>query len=83
MISTGMVGIDDMLGGGGSMLQIAGKKIAFIDMIDRERIQRSAPTRDAAENEWRARINKLCKENITDVRLVLESLVEFITQFSC
>ncbi len=122
MISTGMAGIDDMLGGGiprgskvlysmesgvngqlfmistiyralaedlscliilphttvdaflhdaanmrGSMLQIAGKKIAFIDMIDRERIQRSAPTRDAAENEWRARINKLCEENPTDV----------------
>ena len=122
MISTGMVGIDDMLGGGiprgskvlysmepgvngqlfmisaiyealakdlscliilphttvdaflhdaanlrGSILQITGKKIAFIDMIDRERIQRSAPTRDAAENEWRARINKLCKENQTEV----------------
>jgi len=122
MISTGMAGIDDMLGGGiprgskvlysmepgvngqlfmistiyealakdlscliilphttldaflhdaanmrGSKLQIAGKKIAFIDMIDRERIQRSAQTRDAAENEWRARINKLCKENQTEV----------------
>jgi len=122
MISTGMTGIDDMLGGGipkgskvlysmepgvngqlfmistiyealtkdlscliilphttvdaflhdaanmhGSILQTTGKKIAFIDMIDRERIQRSATTRDTAENEWRARINKLCKENQTEV----------------
>jgi small GTP-binding protein len=122
MISTGMTGIDDMLGGGiprgskvlysmepgvngqlfmistiyealakdlsclvilphttvdaflhdaanmrGSMLQTDGKKIAFIDMIDRERIQRSAPTRDAAEKEWRARISKLCNENQTEV----------------
>ncbi len=122
MISTGMAGIDDMLGGGiprgskvlysmepgvngqlfmistiyealakdlsclviiphttvdaflhdaanmrGSMLQTVGKKIAFIDMIDRDRIQRSAPTRDAAEKEWQARINKLCKENQTEV----------------
>lgn len=122
MISTGMAGIDDMLGGGiprgskvlysmepgvngqlfmistiyealekdlsclvilphttvdaflhdaanmrGNVLDITGKKIAFIDMIDRERIQRSSPTRAAAENEWRARINKLCKERRVEV----------------
>ncbi len=122
MISTGMAGIDDMLGGGiprgskvlysmepgvngqlfmistiyealakdlsclvilphttvdafmhdaanmrGAKLELTEKKIAFIDMIDRERIQRSAPTRAAAENEWRARITKLCKENQVEV----------------
>jgi signal recognition particle receptor subunit beta len=122
MISTGMAGIDEMLGGGiprgskvlysmepgvngqlfmistiydalakdrscliilphttvdaflhdaanmrGTMLPTIEKKIAFIDMIDRERIQRSAPTREAQEKEWRARINKLCKENQTEV----------------
>jgi len=122
MISTGMAGIDDLLGGGiprgskvlysmepgvngqlfmistiyealakdlsclvilphttvdaflhdaanmrGSVLDITGKKIVFIDMIDRERIERRSPTRAAAENEWRARINKLCTENQADV----------------
>jgi signal recognition particle receptor subunit beta len=122
MISTGMAGIDDLLGGGiprgskvlysmepgvngqlfmistiyealakdlsclvilphttvdaflhdaakmrGSPLDITGKKCAFFDMIDRERIQRCAPTPAAAEKEWRARITKLCQENQTEV----------------
>jgi hypothetical protein len=51
----------------GSNLEIAGRKCVFIDAIDRERIQRIAPTLESAEREWRLRISKLCEENKVDV----------------
>jgi len=118
MISTGMYGIDDMLGGGipegsrvlyslepgvngqlfmistlyealqkgqsclviiphttvdaflndfvhlrGKPLDVKENKIAFLDSVDRERIQRRAGKGGAAELEWQARIKKLCTEN--------------------
>ncbi len=122
MISTGMFGIDDMLGGGipdgsrvlyslepgvdgqlfmistlyaalekrqsclviiphttvdafmhdvghlrGKTIRAKEHKIAFLDSVDRERIQRSAVSGKAAEREWRARIQKLCTENKVEV----------------
>jgi hypothetical protein len=118
MISTGMYGIDDMLGGGipegsrvlysldpgvdgqlfmistlvsalekgqsclaiiphttvdaflhdieqlrGTAIQTKDYRIVFLDSVDRERIQRSAPSRAAAEKEWQARIHRLCTDN--------------------
>jgi uncharacterized protein len=47
----------------GARLDIKLKKIAFIDAIDRERIQKSARTPAAQEREWKARIQKICREN--------------------
>ena len=122
MISTGMFGIDDMLGGGipdgsrvlyslepgvdgqlfmistlyavlekrqsclviiphttvdafmhdvghlrGKTIRAKEHKIAFLDSVDRERIQRSAVSGKAAEREWRARIQKLCTDNKVEV----------------
>ncbi|MGB8309087.1 MAG: GTP-binding protein [Methanoregula sp.] len=122
MISTGMFGIDDMLGGGipeGSRVlyslepgvdgqlfmistllgalekgqsclviiphttvdaflhdinQLRGKtikpkenRLVFLDSVDRERIQRSTASREAAEREWEARIHKLCTDNKVEV----------------
>jgi len=122
MISSGMFGIDDMLGGGipegsrvlysldpgvdgqlfmistlfsvlekgqsclaiiphttvdaflhdvgqlrGKTIQAKDHRIAFLDSVDRERIQRSTTTREAAEREWQARINKLCTDNKVEV----------------
>ncbi|HVP97074.1 GTP-binding protein [Methanoregula sp.] len=122
MISTGMSGIDDMLGGGipegsrvlysldpgvdgqlfmistlfsvlekkqaclliiphttveaflndvgqlrGKTIQAQDHRMVFIDSVDRERIQRSTLTREAAGREWQARINKLCDENNVEV----------------
>jgi len=122
MISTGMFGIDDMLGGGipeGSRVlyslepgvdgqlfmistlfaalekgqaclviiphttvdaflhdigQLRGKtvntldhRIVFLDSVDRERIQRRSGNNEAAEREWKARIDKLSAENSIDV----------------
>jgi uncharacterized protein len=47
----------------GARLDIKLKKIAFIDAVDRERIQKSARTPAAQEREWKARIQKICREN--------------------
>jgi hypothetical protein len=122
MISTGVLGIDDMLGGGipeGSRVlyslesgvngqlfmistlfsvlergqsclviiphttvdaflhdigQLRGKEVpskdcrmVFLDSVDRERIQRSTVSPEAAEREWQARIHKLCTDNHVEV----------------
>ena len=122
MISTGMYGIDDMLGGGipdgsrvlyslepgvdgqlftistlisalekgqsclaiiphttvdaflhdieqlrGTAIRAKEHRIAFLDSVDRERIQRGAPSRAAAEKEWQARIRRLCTDNHVEV----------------
>lgn len=122
MISTGMYGIDDMLGGGipegsrvlysldpgvdGQLFMIstlfsalergqsclaiiphttvdaflhdigqlrekeiraADHRMVFLDSVDRERIQRSAPNRAAAEKEWQTRIQRLCTDNDVEV----------------
>jgi uncharacterized protein len=39
------------------------RKIAFVDAIDRERIQKSARTPADQMREWKARIQKICREN--------------------
>jgi len=122
MISTGMYGIDDMLGGGipegsrvlysldpgvdgqlfmistlvsalekgqsclaiiphttvdaflhdseqlrGMAIRAEDHRIVFLDSVDRERIQRSSSSIDAAEKEWQVRIRKLCAENKVEV----------------
>jgi len=122
MISTGMYGIDDMLGGGipkgsrvlyslepgvdgqlfmistlyealekgksclviiphttvdaflsdiaqlrGKPLPSTEKKIVFLDSVDRERIQRRAGKGGAAEQDWKARIKKLCTDHNVEV----------------
>jgi uncharacterized protein len=122
MISTGMYGIDDMVGGGipegsrvlyslepgvdGQLFMISTlyaaletgqsclviiphttvdaflhdvaqirektlstkeNKIVFLDSVDRERIQRRAGKGGTAEQEWQARIKKLCAENKVEI----------------
>jgi small GTP-binding protein len=47
----------------GTRLDTKLKKIAFIDAIDRERIQKSARTPADQMREWKARIQKICREN--------------------
>jgi uncharacterized protein len=47
----------------GTRLDTKLKNIAFLDAIDRERIQKSARTPAAQQNEWKARIQKICREN--------------------
>lgn len=42
-------------------------KVAFIDAIDRERIQKSAKTPGAQKREWSARIQKICHENDVEI----------------
>jgi signal recognition particle receptor subunit beta len=42
-------------------------KIVFLDSVDRERIQRRAGKGGAAEQEWQARIKKLCAENKVEI----------------
>jgi hypothetical protein len=46
--------------GEGSALH--GKNLVFIDSVDRERIQRGAPSPSAAGQQWKARIAKLSRE---------------------
>ena len=41
--------------------------VAFIDAIDRERIQKSAKTPAALKREWQARIQKICRENKVEI----------------
>jgi signal recognition particle receptor subunit beta len=45
-----------------SKKELASKKIVFIDAIDRERIQRATKSANAAEEAWKERIAKVCKE---------------------
>jgi uncharacterized protein len=47
----------------GTRLDTKLRKIAFIDAIDRERIQKSARTPADQKREWKARIQKICREN--------------------
>lgn len=42
-------------------------QVIFLDAIDRERIQKSAKTPEAQAREWKARIQKVCRENTVDV----------------
>nr|WP_320161745.1 GTP-binding protein [uncultured Methanoregula sp.] len=42
-------------------------KLIFIDAIDRERIQKGAVSRDEKARDWKARIQKVCRDNRIDV----------------
>jgi small GTP-binding protein len=43
------------------------RKVVFIDAIDRERIQKSAPSEEGRAREWQARIRKICRDHEVDV----------------
>jgi len=47
--------------------QLKNCSIVFLDSVDRERIERSAVSREAARKEWQARIHKLCTDNKVEV----------------
>ncbi|MFA5237538.1 MAG: ADP-ribosylation factor-like protein [Methanoregula sp.] len=53
---------------GGRSLIAKEHKIVFLDSVDRERIQRQIGKGSTAEQEWQARIKKLCTEN--NVRVI-------------
>jgi hypothetical protein len=131
MISTGVSGIDDMLGGGiargsrvlysmdpgvdGQLFMLSGisaaikkglsclviiphttvsafchdatallgdgtdlhsKNMVFLDAIDRERIQRTAPSPDSARQEWKSRISKIAKEYKVDIVFAYFDLID-------
>jgi signal recognition particle receptor subunit beta len=49
------------------LIDFSSEKIVFVDAIDRERIQKSSPSPDAALHEWKARIAKICRERKIDI----------------
>jgi hypothetical protein len=49
------------------LINLSSEKIVFIDAIDRERIQKGSHCPDSAKYEWKARIEKICKEKKIDV----------------
>ncbi|MFA4861206.1 GTP-binding protein [Methanoregula sp.] len=51
----------------GDQKALSSDKLAFIDAIDRERIQKGAASRDAEARDWKARIQKVCRESGVDV----------------
>jgi uncharacterized protein len=51
----------------GACLGLAAKPVAFIDAIDRERIQKSARSDEARAEAWKARIQKHCRDHKVDV----------------
>jgi len=61
----------------GCTLDIFNRNVVFIDTVDRERIEKSAKGRKAAQVAWKARIRKLCTDNAVDtVFLYLDLLYE-------
>lgn len=48
-------------------LKLKNARVAFIDAVDRERIQKSARTPSAQKREWQARIQKICRENDVEI----------------
>jgi len=57
------------------LINLSSDKIVFIDSIDRERIQKSSPHPDSAQQEWKARIAKVCCERKIDVIFVYFDLL--------
>ncbi len=50
----------------GAKLDTKLKNVAFLDSVDRERIQKSAKTTAAQKREWQARVQKICREREVD-----------------
>jgi uncharacterized protein len=51
----------------GSPIDLSSQTVVFMDAIDRERIQRTGKTAPAREQEWQARIRKVCGEKKVEV----------------
>jgi uncharacterized protein len=51
----------------GACLDLSSQPVAFIDAIDRERIQKSARSGEARAAAWMARIRKHCRDHQVDV----------------
>jgi signal recognition particle receptor subunit beta len=51
----------------GARLDLISRPVAFIDTIDRERIQKSSKSSEARARAWEARIQKICRDNSVDV----------------
>jgi signal recognition particle receptor subunit beta len=51
----------------GARLDLVSKPVAFIDAIDRERIQKSTMSDEARARGWEARIQKICEDQKVDV----------------
>jgi hypothetical protein len=49
------------------LVDLSTDKIIFIDAVDRERIQKCSHHPDSAQQEWKARIRKICREKKIDV----------------
>ena len=51
----------------GSAIDLSSQTVVFMDSVDRERIQRAGKTAVAREQEWRARIRKVCREKQVEI----------------
>lgn len=51
----------------GAKLDTRLHNIAFLDAIDRERIQKSQKTTDGQKREWQARVQKICRERKVEI----------------
>ncbi len=51
----------------GSAIDLSSQSIAFMDAVDRERIRKTGKTAHAREQEWLARIRKICGEKQVEV----------------
>jgi signal recognition particle receptor subunit beta len=51
----------------GARLDLASGPVTFIDAIDRERIQKANLSDKARAREWKARVQKLCRDHNVDV----------------
>jgi uncharacterized protein len=57
----------DVLAMNMGLIDITSDRIFFIDAIDRERIQKSSAGPDAAQQEWKIRVAKICREKKIDI----------------
>ena len=67
--------INDVRAMKAGLIDLSSEKIAFIDSIDRERIQKSSHHPDLVQHEWKARIAKVCRERKIDVIFVYFDLL--------
>jgi uncharacterized protein len=59
--------LHDAAGMHGSTIDLSSHTVIFMDAVDRERIQRAGKTAVAREQEWQARIHKVCNKKQVDV----------------
>src|SRR5512136_3127558 len=50
----------------GSTIDLSTQSVIFMDAVDRDRIQRTGKTAAAREQDWLARIQKICREKQVD-----------------